>query len=291
MLKIKISLFILLFTFLSIFSQQESINNYKYIIVPERFDFQKNDDSFQINSLTKFLFEKYGFTALKNSEIFPEDLSRNRCLALTTRMNNSSGMFGKKINFDLVNCSNVVVYSSKNATSKEKDYKKAYQQVIRKTFESLNTVNYSYVTNDDLFQSSSEPEIIEIESPQIVKEIPEVKTDVIPEVKTDVIPELKTVVIPEDKTVVIPEVKTVAKSLPVKEPKKVKSFLIAQNISNGFNLVDDTNKLQYELQETSIKNVYIVKGIDGVLIKSKNKWILEYYVGNQFIRKELNIKF
>ena len=96
MLKIKISLFILLFTFLSIFSQQESINNYKYIIVPERFDFQKNDDSFQINSLTKFLFEKYGFTALKNSEIFPEDLSRNRCLALTTRMNNSSGMFGKK---------------------------------------------------------------------------------------------------------------------------------------------------------------------------------------------------
>ena len=163
--------------------------------------------------------------------------------------------------------------------------------MIRKTFESLNTVNYSYVTNDDLFQSSSEPEIIEIESPQIVKEIPEVKTDVIPEVKTDVIPELKTVVIPEDKTVVIPEVKTVAKSLPVKEPKKVKSFLIAQNISNGFNLVDDTNKLQYELQETSIKNVYIVKGIDGVLIKSKNKWILEYYVGNQFIRKELNIKF
>ena len=275
MLKIKFCLFIFTFSFLSIFSQEENINNYKYIIVPEQFEFQKNENSFQINSMTKFLFKKYGFNALLSTEIYPEDLSKNRCLALTTRMNDNSGLIGKKINFDLVNCSNVIVYSSKNATSKLKVYERAYQEAIRNTFESLKTVNYNYVAIEDIFQSPSEPEkievektlVVEVEAPQVVKVMPEVKT------------------------VVIPEVKKVVKSLPIEESKKVESFLIAKNNSNGFNLVDNANKLHYKLLETSVNNVYIVKGIEGVLFKSKGKWILEYYADNQLIKKELNIKF
>jgi hypothetical protein len=267
MLKIKFSIFILAFSFLSIFSQEENINNYKYIIVPEQFEFQKSEDSFQINSLTKFLFNKYGYNVLLSAEQYPEDLSRNKCLALTTRMNERSGMFGKKINFTLVNCSNVVVYSSRSGTSKEKDFKRSYQQAIRKTFESLKSVNYNYVANKDVLLSQSELEIVEVENPQTVKVIPEVIQEV------------------------IPAVKSIVRTSPVEEPKKIKSFLIAQDISNGFNLFDNTNKSQYELQETSVKNIYIVKGIDGVLFKSKNKWILEYYIDNQFFKKELNIKF
>jgi hypothetical protein len=190
-------------------------------------------------------------------------------------MNDNSGLIGKKINFDLVNCSNVIVYSSKNATSKLKVYERAYQEAIRNTFESLKTVNYNYVAIEDIFQSPSEPEkievvktlVVEVEAPQVVKVMPEVKT------------------------VIISEVKKVVKSLPIEESKKVESFLSAKNNSNGFNLVDNANKLHYKLLETSVNNVYIVKGIEGVLFKSKGKWILEYYADNQLIKKELNIKF
>jgi hypothetical protein len=267
MTKVNLFLGVLLFSFLSIFSQEENINNYKYIIVPERFEFQKSEDSFQINSLTKFLFNKYGYNVLLSSEQYPEDLSRNKCLALTTRMKENSGMFGKKINFDLANCSNIIVYSSRAGVSKEKDFKRSYHQAIRKAFESLKSVNYNYLVNDNALKSPSELEIVEVENPQTVKVIPEVIQEV------------------------IPAVKSIVKTSPVEEPKKIKSFLIAQDISNGFNLFDNTNKSQYELQETSVKNIYIVKGIDGVLFKSENKWILEYYVDNQFFKKELHIKF
>jgi hypothetical protein len=43
MLKIKFSIFIFAFSFLSIFSQEENFNNYKYIIVPNQYDFQKSE--------------------------------------------------------------------------------------------------------------------------------------------------------------------------------------------------------------------------------------------------------
>lgn len=278
MFKIKCSLFIFAFSFLSMFSQEGSINNYKYIIVPERFEFQKSEDSFQINSLTKFLFNKYGFNVLLSREQYPDDLSKNKCLALTTRMNESSKMFGKEINFDLVNCKNIVVYSSKNATSNLKEFNRAYQDAIRKTFESLKAVNYNYQPSDVVLKQPGKPETIVIEkvkTPQV--EIPQV-VKVIPEVVLQE-KEIKNVENP------------IASNTKVEEPLIANSFLTVQEIENGFNLVDNTDKLQYILQESSVKDVYIVKGIDGILFKSKNKWILEYYQDNQFFTKELNIKF
>ena len=39
---------------------QTNLNNYKYVIVPKKYDFLKEEDQFRLNGLTKFLFEKYG---------------------------------------------------------------------------------------------------------------------------------------------------------------------------------------------------------------------------------------
>ena len=57
---------LILVAFFLIFSSylsfaQKNINNYKFIIVPKQYEFQKSEDSYQINSLTKFLFERDGF--------------------------------------------------------------------------------------------------------------------------------------------------------------------------------------------------------------------------------------
>jgi hypothetical protein len=257
MLKIKFSIFIFAFSFLSIFSQEENINNYKYIIVPERFEFQKSEDSFQINSLTKFLFTKYGFEAIISSEKFPEDLMRNRCLSLTAILNDNSKMFFTEMNYDLVDCNNTVVFSSIPAKSKEKVYKKAYHQVIRKTFESFKAMNYHYEPSKSLSTSVDQPTVKAIPNDKkLVSEIKEEKTEI-------------PVVVIENK----------------------ESILYAQVLPNGFQLVDNTPKVKYTLQETSVKNVFIVSGTDGIVYNSNNKWILEYYIDNQFFKEELKIKF
>ena len=42
---------------------QNTINNYKYVLVPDRFDFFKTDNQYGLNNLTKMLLEDKGFTA------------------------------------------------------------------------------------------------------------------------------------------------------------------------------------------------------------------------------------
>ena len=58
MLKIKLLIFSLCLFTLSI-SAQKSVNDFKYIIVPSQFEFQNNAGDFQLNEMTKFLFNKY----------------------------------------------------------------------------------------------------------------------------------------------------------------------------------------------------------------------------------------
>ena len=83
-------LLILLFS-TSVFAQK-SINQYKYVIVPQKFDFVKKPDQYKTSSLTKFLFNKYGFTAFLEDEQFPQDLQNNRCLALVGNVVDASKM-------------------------------------------------------------------------------------------------------------------------------------------------------------------------------------------------------
>ena len=89
----KIVFSFLFFISISAYSQQEKINSYKYIIVPERFDFLKSSDQYQTSSLTKFLLEKKGFTVFLSNEKLPDDLLKNRCMALTATVSDDSGMF------------------------------------------------------------------------------------------------------------------------------------------------------------------------------------------------------
>ena len=76
MLKIKLLIFSLCLFTLSI-SAQKSVNDFKYIIVPSQFEFQNNAGDFQLNEMTKFLFNKYGFIALLSTEVFPKGRLNN----------------------------------------------------------------------------------------------------------------------------------------------------------------------------------------------------------------------
>lgn len=139
---ISISLF-LIFSFSVLFAQK-NINSYKYVLVPKQFEFQKSPDQYQLNSLTKFLFERAGFTVLYTDDSFPDDLATNRCLALKALVINRSGMLSTKMNVELSDCYNNTVFSTKEGMSKEKDYLKAYHEVLREAFVEIENLKYAY---------------------------------------------------------------------------------------------------------------------------------------------------
>ncbi|WP_314299408.1 hypothetical protein [Capnocytophaga sputigena] len=100
------------------------------VIVPNRYAFQKEDNQYQLNMLTKFLLEKQGFKAYMESEA-PADLLQNPCDALKADVKNESNMMTSKVQFLLTDCTNKAVFTSQIGKSREKEFKKSYQEALR----------------------------------------------------------------------------------------------------------------------------------------------------------------
>ena len=97
-----------------------------------------------MNSLTKFLLKKNGFTVLNKSDNYPMDLAQNNCLLLNANVVKIKGLLTTKLQLLLTNCKNTVVFSSEIGKSKLKDYQKAYHEALRDVF-TLSEFNYAYV--------------------------------------------------------------------------------------------------------------------------------------------------
>ncbi|MBQ4821470.1 hypothetical protein [Aquimarina sp. MMG016] len=126
------------------FYGQKSINDYKYVVVAEEYDFFEGKDKYQLNSLTKFLFNKYGFNAFLQNDEKPNDLINNGCLGLRADVKKGSGLFSTKLVVELRNCNGAIVFSSSEGKSREKEFKRAYQEALRDAFKSIQKLNYKY---------------------------------------------------------------------------------------------------------------------------------------------------
>ena len=276
----------------SIFSQA-NLNNYKYVIIPNKYDFLKEADQYQLNSLTEFLFNKYGFQALMEGSNYPEDVIRNRCLALKSNLIKDSGMFKTKLMVELKNCNDQVVYTSEMGESREKEYQKAYNEALRDAFKSIEALNYKYVpsTNNPIAVSQDGETKSEVskEIQQLREEIQNLKKEKEAVVVENVEPKVEVVAeVPVKEAVVKEVVTTDAKPIVKEAPSGV---LYAQAIENGFQLVDSTPKVVYKIKKTSIDGVFLVENKNATLYKKDAKWILEYYENNVLKQDVLNIKF
>jgi hypothetical protein len=118
-------------------TQAQSVFDYDYVIVPERFDFQNSKHQFQLNSLLRVLFQKEGFTVLMNTEEKPDELAKNPCLALTTKVEKLSSLLNTKFKIKLVDCYNKVIFESKIGKSNSKAHKKGFKEGIKDAFTSI----------------------------------------------------------------------------------------------------------------------------------------------------------
>ncbi|MCB0475188.1 MAG: hypothetical protein KDC69_05900, partial [Flavobacteriaceae bacterium] len=102
------------------------------------------------------------------------------------------------------------------------------------------------------------------------------------------------VTVVEDKDKDISEIKAIEgaeKQALEKETATSGELLYAQQIPNGYQLVDSTPRIVYILLNTGDKNVFIIKDKNGTLTGSGDKWIANYYEGDVLVKKELQIKF
>lgn len=123
---------------------QKSVDDYKYIVVPDSYDFLGENDLYQLNSLTKFLFNKYGFIAFMQKEKFPEDLSNYGCKALRADLKKESSLFQTKLIVELKDCKGKIIFTSAQGKSREKEYKPAYHEALRSAFVSIELLKYKY---------------------------------------------------------------------------------------------------------------------------------------------------
>lgn len=282
----------------SVFAQT-NLNNYKYVIVPDKFDFLNEKDQFSLNSLTEFLFEKYGFEAYIEGEKFPDDLVKNRCLALKSNLLKDSGVFKTKLTVELKNCDNQVIFTSQIGESREKQYDKAYNEATRNAFKSFAVLNYKYVPSP----TSNTPQEVVANDNQVAKEIQQLKEEIetLKKEKEEVVENIETPVpmIEKAEKKQAPEAKTSNNAVSVKEIKtvtaiqkaEVSGILYAQAIENGFQLVDSTPKVLYKFRKSGIVDVFLVENNSAIIYKKGDSWILEYYENNVLKQDVLNIKF
>lgn len=134
---------------------QSDLDQFKYFIVPTYFNGFDSADKYQLNSLTYFLFEKNNFEVLKETDSKPLDLSKNPCIGGLLRLvKHKGGMFKTKVSFDIIDCNNEVVFKSDIGESREKDFKTAYHEALRNTFECINNEDYDYSTKIHSVQNS-----------------------------------------------------------------------------------------------------------------------------------------
>ncbi|WP_299147942.1 hypothetical protein [uncultured Dokdonia sp.] len=122
----------------------QSVNDYKYVIVPEKYDFLKSPDQYQVNSLTKFLFNKYGFEAYKEKD---KEILKNPidpCEALYAQVTSESTFIQAKLTVILKDCNDQVIFKTSEGRSKNKDYKKAYHGALREAFLDIEALQYNY---------------------------------------------------------------------------------------------------------------------------------------------------
>jgi len=140
----KYILLLLLFISISSVAQQSSINNYKYVLVPTKFSFFKQENQYNLNLLTKILFEDKGFVSYFDDKDLPLEIANNKCNALDVDVVEKSSMFSLSLTIFLKDCKGNVVFKTKEGKSREKEYKVAYNLALRDAFSSFDDVPYAY---------------------------------------------------------------------------------------------------------------------------------------------------
>ncbi|MGB5553933.1 MAG: hypothetical protein WBM83_04680 [Flavobacteriaceae bacterium] len=297
-------------------SAQTSLNDYKYVIVPTKFEVFKTANQYQTSTLLKHLLTQKGFNAVYDNAL-PEDLKINRCLALHAELVDDSSMFTTKTSVSFIDCNGVEIFVTEQGSSKVKDYKTAYKETITMAAESLPFITYTekaikeepitvsfkndVKTLDDTKKGPKNKVDKMVVSQEATTERQSYKSNVPvasnikkPVIEETIADEASSKEQAESKTLVSSDMKKSQTGNEVSiVVKSSQGVLYAQAIPNGYQLVDSTPKIKMRIFSTSLPDHFLVESDDrnGIVYSKNGKWIFEYYEDGQLNVEELDIKF
>lgn len=264
---------------------QNTINNYKYVIVPKKFDFLSSADEYDLNTVTKYLLEAKGFTVFYNNDNLPPALVSNRCSALTAEITQRKALFSTNLTLTLKDCFGNTIYKGKEGRSWEKEFPVAYNEALKNAFTTLNALPYKY----DSTQAAQPQQATA--STQLPAAAPGTQTAP----ATALVQPTPPIPAPAPgspaPTPVIPAPTPATGTAPA----AAGATLYAQPTSNGYQLIDTTPKKVMTLLKTSMQDCYLTDNgagaPNGMVFKKDGEWLFEYYKEGTLISQKLTIKF
>lgn len=253
------SKFIYLLLLVSSIGFAQSVNDYKAVIIPLRYDFLKFDNQYRLATLTKVNLKKAGFEAYYANEAFPNGYNE-RCNLLNVDVVKDSGFLTTKLFVVFKDCNGKEIFKSEVGKSKEKDYEVAYTEALNRAFESVYALGYKYDG-----------------------------TPAINNVNTGAVTPQGSVAA----VTAVAETAAVAVNVPSNNAEPDGSVLFAQPIKNGFQLIDSTPKVVMKIYKTTNPSVYLAtKGdLQGSLSLKDNQWYFEYYEKDTLMSEKIAVKF
>ncbi len=256
---------LLLLLLVSSFGFAQTLNDYKTVIVPLKFDFLKTENQYRMSTLSKFNLNKVGFDVFYSNEVVPNSI--NRCAVLNYDIVKENGFLTTKLYVTFKDCYGKIVFQSEIGLSREKDFQAAYNEALNKAFESVYALEYQY---NGGMNTVAEEKVAKVEK-------------FVQPAKIEKIDKVETVVAVGGSSVVTPN--TTVES---------NQILFAQPLAGGnYQLIDSTPSIIMKIYKTSDVNSFIAQkgNLQGVLVKKNNEWFFEYYDNDQLVSEKINVKF
>ena len=247
---------LLLTIFVSINSFSQVLNSYQFLVIPAKFDFQKQEDQYGTQSLMVAYFTQKGFDVVQESKGLPLAVNNNRCNAMFVNVIEKSSMFVTKTIVQIKDCSDKILLESAEGISKEKQYDLIYKQAIRMALTSIPEQNYKFTGTIATEKTSFENKQTDPKNEVLLKD------------------------------------DTFEKELATKTNNSKNKYQV-EVLSNGFLLIDkSTEKVILKLYKTAKPNIFIAKMIDntGIATKKNDILVLEYVIDSILKTEIIEVK-
>jgi hypothetical protein len=247
--------------FCTVIGFAQSINDYKAVIVPLKYDFLKSENQYRMATVTKSNLNKAGFVAFYANEDIPAEYS-DRCQLLYIDVKKDNAFLVTKLFIEFKDCYGKVIYTSEVGKSKEKDYETAYRECLNLAFVSVNNLHYKY-SGKTVAPTGKLVGTAALMTPAA------------------------TAVVNTPTTMPVTTV-----SSPVADVSDP-NLLYAQPTENGYQLIDKTPKVVMKLLKTSRPDSFIAikDGVQGTLNAKDNQWFFEYYQNDKLVSEKVSVKF
>ncbi len=242
--------------FIASYCFSQSVNDYKAVVIPTKYEFQKTENQYRLQTITKLNLQKAGFQAFYTTETTLADFP-DRCSLLYVEVNKENGFLTSKLFIVFKDCFGTVVYQSSIGKSKEKEFETAYIEALNQAFVSVYDLKYKYngTTNYGSKSGFVSQQVPVAAVPVVAASIPNTETKI--------------------------------------SENNSANLLYAQPTSYGYQLIDSEPKVVIKVYKTSNPASYMAKKgeIQGALVSKNNQWFFEYYQNDTLISEKVEVKF